>query len=56
MRLSVATLGVILLAGPSGLAFAAGGTPTAGSATTGQGMVTDAQIQQKLQSEGYTSV
>ena len=56
MRLSVATLGVILLAGPSGLAFAADGTPTAGSATTGQGMMTDAQIQQKLQSEGHTNV
>ena len=40
----------------SGLAIAAGGTPSAGSATTGQGMVTDAQIQQKLQSEGYTNV
>lgn len=44
MRLSTATLGVILLAGSSGLAFAQA-TP-----------VTDAQIQQKLQSEGYTHV
>ena len=43
MRLPVAILGATLLAGSSGLAFA-------------QGMMTDAQIQQKLQSEGYANV
>ncbi len=56
MKLSTATLGVILLASSPGLAFAAGDAATAGSATTKQGMMTDAQIQQKLQSEGYTNV
>ncbi len=43
MRLPMAILGATLLAGLSGLAFA-------------QGMMTDAQIQQKLQSEGYANV
>lgn len=46
MKLPMAALSVLLLAGSSGLAFAADG---------GQGM-TDAQIQQKLQAQGYTNV
>jgi predicted aspartyl protease len=57
MRLSTTALGVLLMAGSPGLALAAGGTATAGSATTVQAtMMTDAQVQQKLQSEGYTNV
>lgn len=57
MRLSTAILGVLLMAGSSGLALAASGTPAPGSTTTVQATpMTDAQIQQKLQSEGYTNV
>lgn len=57
MRFSTAILGTIFLAGSSGLALAAGTTATAGSATAAQAtMMTDAQVQQKLQSEGYTNV
>ena len=57
MRPSIAALGLILLTGSSGLALAAGSTATAGLVTTVQSAtMTDAQIQQKLQSEGYTDV
>jgi hypothetical protein len=43
MKFSTAALGVILLAGAPGLAFAAD-------------KMTDAQIQEKLKADGYTSV
>lgn len=43
MRLFATVFGIALLVGSSGFAF-------------GQGAMTDAQIQQKLQSEGYTNV
>lgn len=57
MRFSTAALGILLLAGSSGLAFAAGTTSTAIVATTVQATsMTDAQVQQKLQAEGYTNV
>jgi preprotein translocase subunit SecF len=57
MRPSIAALGLILLIGSSGLVLAAGSTATAGLVTTVQSAtMTDAQIQQKLQSEGYTDV
>ena len=57
MRFSTATLGVLLIASSSGLALATSGTPAPGSTTTVQATpMTDAQIQQKLQSEGYTNV
>jgi predicted aspartyl protease len=57
MRPSTAALGLILLTGSSGLALAAASTATAGLVTTVQSAtMTDAQIQQKLQSEGYTDV
>jgi Peptidase propeptide and YPEB domain len=44
MKISMATLAAVLLAASQGLALAAGDK------------MTDAQIQQKLQSEGYTNV
>lgn len=57
MRFSTAALGGLLMAGSSGLALAAGGISAPGSATTVQATpMTNAQIQQKLQSEGYTNV
>lgn len=51
MRLSTAILGMILTAGTSGAALAVDGPATLVQATP----MTDAQIQQKLQSEGYTN-
>lgn len=56
MRLSATLLGFALLAGSAGTALAAGGQ-SAGAATNVQATgMTDAQIRQKLESEGYTNV
>jgi hypothetical protein len=57
MRLSVSVLSAALLANSAGMAIAAGGDQVAGSATRAQATtMTDAQIRQKLESEGYTDV
>jgi predicted aspartyl protease len=57
MRSPIAAFGLILLTGSSGLVLAAGATATAGLVTAVQSVtMTDTQIQQKLQSEGYTDV
>jgi len=57
MKFFTVMLGVLLMAGTSRLVHAAGSTATQGSATTVQATpMTDAQIQQKLQSEGYANV
>jgi preprotein translocase subunit SecF len=57
MKIASATLCLTVLAGLPGLTFAAEAAGTAGLVTTVQATaMTDAQIQQKLQANGYTNV
>ncbi len=57
MRTSTAMIGMILLAGSLGMAIAAETASQPGSVMTVQATpMTDAQIQQKLQSEGYSNL
>lgn len=57
MRFSATAIRVLLMAGSPGVALAAGDMATAGPVTTVQATaMTDAQVQQKLQSEGYTNI
>jgi hypothetical protein len=57
MRLFVRILSAALLASLAGMAIAAGGDHHIASATRIQATtMTDAQVQQKLESEGYTHV
>jgi Peptidase propeptide and YPEB domain len=57
MKIASATFCLTVLAGLPGLAFASETAGTAGLATTVQTTaMTDAQIQQKLQANGYTNV
>jgi hypothetical protein len=57
MRFSVGFLSAALLASSAGLAIAADGDQLAGSATKVQATtMTDAQVRQKLEGEGYTDV
>jgi hypothetical protein len=56
MRLSASLLGLALLAGSAGMALAAGDWG-AGAVTNVQATgMTDAQIQQKLEAQGYSNV
>jgi hypothetical protein len=58
MRFSVTVLGVALLVGSAGIAIAAQDNQTAGSSATNvqATRMTDAQVRQKLEAEGYTNV
>lgn len=57
MRLCTIMLSVALLAGSAGLARAAGSDQVFGSATKAQATtMTDAQVRQKLEAQGYTNV
>jgi hypothetical protein len=57
MRFSVGLLSAALLAGSAGMAIAAGGDQFAESATKVQATtMTDTQVRQKLEAEGYTDV
>lgn len=51
--LTTAALSALLVLGPAGLASAAGNQSTKGS---GASAMSDAQIKQKLESEGYSNV
>lgn len=57
MRLSVSMLAAALLAGSTAMATAAGDNQVRGPATNIQAVtMSDAQIRQKLEAEGYTNV
>ena len=57
MKIASATFCLTVLAGVSSLAFATEAVGTAGLATTVQATaMTDAQIQRRLQANGYTNV